>query len=153
MLAYGANTNPITTIGIVTNAIVGQPAVLAQVAGFVASSFPFDIMGSLAALTRIGATFGIGAQQILTLIVILAEIAYGSCKSNALSGVVVRKHEVTVKAGAHTESSRRSVVLAVGVGWALGVCPANACCTSDKSLAQHSQAAAGDEEGQCCELY
>lgn len=82
MLTQSAHANAIAAVGIVADAIVGQPAVLPKVTGLVASALPFDVVRSLAALTRIVTTFRVRAQQILALIVVLAEIAYGSCNCN-----------------------------------------------------------------------
>lgn len=154
VLTQGAHANAIAAVGVVADAIVGQPAVLAKVAGLVASTFPFYVVRTFATLTRVVTTFGVRAQQILTLIVVLAEIAYGSCKSNAVPCIIVREHKVTLEAGTDAESSRRRVMFAVCVRWTIRVCSANARCTSDESLARRSrQNCAGDEEGQYCEPH
>lgn len=134
VFSYGTHANSVPAVGVFTNAVVGQTAVLAKVACFVASTFPFHVVCTFSALTRIGPTFRIRAQNVLALVVVLAEVTDGRCESDAFTRKVVGEYEVALEAGTNAKSGRRIGMFAVCVRRTLRINAANARCASDESL-------------------
>lgn len=134
VLPNGAYTNAVTAVGIIPDAVIRESTVLPKVARLVATPFPLNVVRPLSTLTRIGPTFRIRTQHVLALVIVLAVVSNGRCKSDAFTRKVVGEYEVALEAGTNAESGRRIGMFAVCVRRTLRVDAANAGGASDESL-------------------
>lgn len=134
MLSDGTHALSIPAISIIPDAVIRQPTVLAKVARFVTPSFSFNVVCPFPALAGIGPAFRIQTQHILALIIVLAVVSDGRCKSDAFTRKVLGEYKVTLKAGTNAKSGRWIGMFTVSVRWTLRVDPAHAGGTSDESL-------------------
>lgn len=134
MLPNGTHAHSIPTIRIVADAVIRESAVLTKVARLITPSFSFDVMCPFSALAGICTALRIQTQHVLTLIIVLAVVSDGRCKSDAFTREVLGEYEVTLEAGTNAKSGRWIGMFAVSVSWTLRVDPANAGRTSDESL-------------------
>lgn len=135
MLPDGAHTNAVTAIGVVSNTVVRESAVLTKVARLVTPSFTLNVVCPFPTLTRIGPTFRIRTQHVLALVIVMAVVPDGCSKSDAFTREVVGEYKVALEAGTNAKSGRWIGMFAVRVCRTLGVDAAHTGGASDESLA------------------